>query len=277
MLFSSETTTTPFQVKIFVYMFMALIFVFIFVMWWSCWRRDLESFTTTTATTTTTTNEKKYAMDMNRDLYIPDMPFTPHTILNSYDFVDTATTLTLQTPPDLDNINVPLEQNYKESTDHRRANPYKCFGKIEFTQKECEAPTDLVGNRVAPGVWDTTCVQNTDCPFYKGNQNYPNDFGKCLNGFCQMPKGAERIGFRQYNKNTLPLCYNCTVGNVGNVGKNSNIGPCCGHQRQPDYVFEDDLRLRYKHRVELAKKGLTTVTHDDNRQQFRMLEKKLKY
>jgi hypothetical protein len=245
----------PVQVKLFVLLFVMMVCIFFIL----SWQTVEESFM------------NKYDMDMNRDVYIQDIPFTPHTILNSYDFVDTTPVVSLPTPPDLDNINVPLEQNYKEHSGRRVADRdrYKCFGKIEFTQKECEAPTDLVGNRVPPGVWDTACIQNTDCPFYKANQNYPNTFGKCANGLCQMPKGVQRIGYRQFSKNTLPLCYNCTVGT-------HHMGTCCAHQRQPDYVFDDDLRLRYKHRDELAKKGLTTVTHDDNRQEFRKLEKTLK-
>ena len=37
--------------------------------------------------------------------------------------------------------------------------------------------------------WDKPCLRNEDCPFYKKNMNYPNNFGQCINGFCEMPLG----------------------------------------------------------------------------------------
>ena len=241
---------------------------------------------------TSTTNIKnlkqlkaeKYRQDMNRDVYVLDMPFTPHTILNTYDFVDTHSVVSLDPAErDLSNVKpagaaslkIQGADDYCSKFPHvaqcvsKQRNMYKCFGKVEFTQKECEATTDLVGNRVAPGVWDTSCFSNAQCPFYQANKNYPNDFGRCQNGFCEMPKGVERVGYRQFNPQTAPLCYNCKEGV-------HNIGACCAHQRHPDYVFEDDLKLRYKHQATLAQKGLATIVHDLNQAEFRALEKKLK-
>ncbi len=207
---------------------------------------------------------EKYRQDMNRDVYVQDMPFTPHTILNTYDFVDTHSVVSLDPERDLSNVVANLKKQDTAADDYcskyphvaqcvsTQRNMYKCFGKVEFTQKECEARTDLVGNRVAPGVWDTSCFSNAQCPFYQANKNYPNDFGRCRNGFCEMPKGVERVGYRQFNPQTAPLCYNCKEGV-------HNIGACCAHQRQPDYVFENDLKLRYKHADVLAQKGLATI------------------
>ena len=204
---------------------------------------------------------EKYRQDMNRDVYVQDIPFTPHTILNTYDFVDTHSVVSLDPERDLTNVKAPASLKVQGADDYcskyphtaqcvsKQRNMYKCFGKVEFTQKECEATTDLVGNRVAPGVWDTACFSNTQCPFYKANKNYPNDFGQCQNGFCEMPKGVSRVGYRHFNPQTAPLCYNCKEGL-------HKIGPCCAHQRQPDYVFENDLKLRYKHKDILAENGL---------------------
>lgn len=221
----------------------------------------------------------RFYIDENRDTLVRDMPFTPHTILNTYDYVDANKVVTI-IDNDLNNvqatINLKYDEDYCSKNIHRpecitHRNMWKCFGKVEFSKKECEAPTDLVGNRVTPGVWDTSCFQNIDCPFYKANQNYPNEFGKCLNGYCEMPKGIERIGYKGYNKHTLPLCYNCNAND--GYGNNHNIGPCCSSQRQPDYMFEQDLPLRYKYKTQLAQSGLDTITHDNHTKEFQAFKK----
>lgn len=230
-------------------------------------------------------NSIRYFLDENRYNYVEDIPFSPHMILNSYDDIDVSSNFKIENKTDkIDQLNKILEQRYGEKADycfrhkHKKEcilseRNYKCFGKLEFTEKECEATTDLIGNRVNPGVWDRKCVNNEDCPFYKSNKNYPNEFGGCkADGYCDFPKGITRLSYRKYNKNSLPLCYNCKDKKTGKIG----IDKCCYTQKQPDYVFDDDLQSRYKNKDILESRGLYTITHDNYDKEFRNLERKLK-
>jgi len=227
----------------------------------------------------------RYFLDEHLHDFIEPIPFAPHTILNSYDDVDISSKVTIAKDDkdidDLDKSDDYVKETYEDDYCVRHKHlvgcvlgerNYKCFGKIEFTQRECEAETDIIGNRVEPGVWDRRCVADEDCPFYRANVNYPNDFGKCQNGYCQLPKGLKPIGYRKYQKNSLPLCYNC-------IDKKTNkrvVDTCCSEQHHPDYVFENDLKTRYKVRKQLEEKGLSTITTDNYEAEFRELEKKLK-
>lgn len=243
----------------------------------------------------------RYFLDENRHNYIKDIPFSPHIILQSYDDVDLARVIEVKNKLNKINLLTPFnERKFEASTDisdtenldleasdfkkdyciiHKHKpecilaeRKYKCFGKLEFSKKECEAETDLIGNRVEPGIWDRMCVNNEDCPFYKANKNYPNEFGRCrTDGNCEFPRGIKRLSYRKYLKSSLPLCYNCK-----NEKGNLEIGYCCNTQKTPDYFFENDLPDRFKNRKILEEKGLMTVNHDDYTKEFRKLEKKLK-
>jgi hypothetical protein len=231
---------------------------------------------------TAPTNSMRYFLDEHRSEFIDDVPFSPHIILKSYADVDLSRKIKVKDDiDDIDSIDDHIaslnRDDYCIKNKHlpeciKAERQFKCFGKIEFTEKECTAETDLIGNRVAPGVWDRRCVADGDCPFFKANKNYPNTFGKCIAGLCELPTGIKRVGYRQYDKNTLPLCYNCTDEKT-----NKNIkAHCCEKQHRPDYVFENDVRERYKYRKELSEKGLSTTMNDNYDKEFRLLEKKLK-
>jgi hypothetical protein len=230
-------------------------------------------------------NSPRFFLDEHRHVYIEDIPFTPHTILNSYDDVDVSNKINIG--DDLDNIdelNKYSNKTFENEDDYCIRNKhllqcilaernYKCFGKTEFTKKECEASTDIIGNRVSPGVWDRRCVADKDCPFFKANKNYPNTFGKCTgSGYCELPKGLNRIGYRNYAKNSLPYCYNCLDEKSGKI----KMDKCCDKQYNPDYSFNNDIGIRSKFRKVLEEKGLETITNDIYDREFRELEKKLK-
>lgn len=68
-----------------------------------------------------------------------------------------------------------------------------CIGKPEATREEC------------PGVWDAPCQADTDCPYFQQNRVYPNYFGGCVDGYCQMPLGVKRVGYR--GGSGEPLCH----------------------------------------------------------------------
>ncbi len=227
----------------------------------------------------------RYFLDENRHNYILDIPFSPHIIQKSYDDLDISRVLPIENKlSNIDDLNKIEEEKYGSKADycfrhkHKKEcilaeRNYKCFGKIEFTEKECEAETDLIGNRVKPGVWDRRCVNNEDCPFYKSNKNYPNEFGGCKpNGYCDFPKGIQRVSYKKYKASSIPLCYNC----LDKRDKKVKIDTCCHLQKNPDYLFEDDLATRLKFKNELEKKNLQTITNDNYQDEFRFLEKKLK-
>ena len=145
----------------------------------------------------------RYFLNEHRSDYIEDIPFSPHIILKSENDIDISSKIHVKNKIDrineIDEYISELNQNdFCIKNKHlaeciTAERNYKCFGKIEFTEKECTANTDLIGNRVEPGLWDRKCVANEECPFYKANKNFPNDFGKCVNGYCDLPKGINRI------------------------------------------------------------------------------------
>ena len=126
--------------------------------------------------------------------------------------------------------------------------PYRCYGKIAYNNFDCESKYDINGKKIYRiGVWDKLCSNNNECPFFKKNLNYPNTFGKCINGYCQMPLGIESISPRRFNKKKQPLCSNCKKG-----------VHCCNEQKDlskypdlksPDYRFANDSTLRKKYNM----------------------------
>ena len=118
---------------------------------------------------------------------------------------------------------------------------YMCFEDLSHrTKTTCEQS----GN-----TWDRPCLSDSDCPFYKSNQNYPNTFGKCNKGFCEMPLGVIRKAYRKYV--SRPICHNCPAENPS----------CCIKKElmaSPDFAFKDDRMERIKHRNTLELRKIPT-------------------
>ncbi len=125
-----------------------------------------------------------------------------------------------------------------------------------YSRESCETNFDPYGRPKAVGIYDTPCKKNTDCPFYKANANYNNDFGKCSDdGYCELPINMERVGYRYFKNdiNKKPLCYNC---NTNKTEIFSSMDTCCNDQynnspgekynflKSPDYAFEGDFQER---------------------------------
>ena len=80
--------------------------------------------------------------------------------------------------------------NLKPIVDKESEDPIKCKS---FNSKY---------NKV--GVWDTKCIEDIDCPFYKPD-TFPGEekYGCGEKGYCSMPLGVIPIGYRKYLKDGL--------------------------------------------------------------------------
>ena len=138
-----------------------------------------------------------------------------------------------------------------------------CFGKSSLDKDSCISYTEDDG----VGIWDTPCKYNEECPFYKQNINYPNNRGGCKNGYCEMPAGIERLGYKEYseNKASQAICYNCEKDSVC---KGFDCNKCCDQQndkslypnlKSPDYAFHQDYFERTKYLNLFEKNKLSPV------------------
>ena len=117
-------------------------------------------------------------------------------------------------------------------------------------KRRSDCPTDKY-------TWSIPCTRDRDCPYYKKNNNYTNEHGKCVNNYCDIPLGVKSKGYNTKQPMSIPgmrrtdnidnaFCYNCPTSNPR----------CCKSQKDPDYAFKNDYEERLKHRNELAAKGL---------------------
>lgn len=100
--------------------------------------------------------------------------------------------LTLTLPPQPDVI---------LSRTHDNRTPYVCLGHPDVSSNaECEA---------TGGVWDRPCGDSSECPFYLVNR--ADTKGGCDGGYCQMPVGVKRAGWRRYydTATSFPICHGC--------------------------------------------------------------------
>jgi len=165
-----------------------------------------------------------------------------------------------------DSLASKIEDKIKQIAEDVYYNSHKCFALVNGKSQElsqykwkefCESYHPEV---LQNGIWDAPCQVNTDCPFYRANKNYPNDFGKCdkNTGKCEMPQGVIPLGFTKYAKQE-PDCYNCGLDSISNK--------CCGIQandiqkgiakyKSPDYIFSNDSPIRRQNANEIESLGL---------------------
>jgi hypothetical protein len=183
----------------------------------------------------------------------------------------------------MQNFNYRDENNQSLSYNYQLRNldlnsGHKCFkpnGDEYPDAKTSDACLSVDLNMNKTGVWDRECSKDSDCPFYQANKNYPNNFGGCKAGKCELPVGMSRIGFKHYNKDK-PICYNCNLKDevmtadgysVIKERKCSGIecNKCCDIQHKkniysnlesPDFVFENDQLERVKYKTLFENKGL---------------------
>lgn len=129
----------------------------------------------------------------------------------------------------------------------------------EFSKESCERGYDFLGRSKNRGVWDSSCKNDDECPFYQTNQNYLNKRGSCNinSGKCELPKNVLPIGYHYYEKHsktTEPLCYNCEPNDIWKPI--TKLGKCCSQQfdknkypnlNGPDYAYPNDSTDRWNH------------------------------
>ena len=153
-----------------------------------------------------------------------------------------------------------LQKKYEEG--YKLKNQYACFnidyegGEKDYyilpyiSRESCESSYDAYGKKKSVGIYDTPCKKDEECPFFQINQNYENNYGKCMeSGYCELPINMKPIGYHYFKNNDsdLPLCYNCDSKKEFNVS--TNMDSCCDEQydkkkypflKSPDYAFLKD-------------------------------------
>ncbi len=150
----------------------------------------------------------------------------------------------------------------------RENNLFKCFFKDALNKNECESyelikkegTTETIKKR--PGLWaKSRCTTDEECPFFKANQNYPNNRGGCKrDGYCEMPVNVRALTPTIAEYNNQPLCYNCANNDRQGIDRLK----CCEEQMDktkypnlvtPDYMFEDDTNVRLENEDNFTSKG----------------------
>jgi len=155
---------------------------------------------------------------------------------------------------------IKMEKDQEEG--YKIHNQYGCFNILNtndtegyllpyYNKETCEAMYDEYGRSKPVGIYDHPCKKNEECPFFKLNKNYPNDYGKCLpSGYCQLPSNMEPVGYHYFKPTKKPLCYNCSTKHNKFYDKFGEIDECCDqqndktkypHLKSPDYAFDNDL------------------------------------
>ena len=167
---------------------------------------------------------------------------------------------------DKDSMSVKIDEKIMNIAKDQQFNNHRCYGLVNGINQElpqyknpifCKSYHPEINQN---GIWDAPCQVDNDCPFYKANKNYTNEFGKCdkESGSCEMPLGVIPIGFTKYGK-IDPNCYNCNI--------TSKDSKCCGTQmdaikegnvkyKSPDYIFNNDESFRKQFKDELELVGL---------------------
>jgi hypothetical protein len=140
---------------------------------------------------------------------------------------------------------------------------YTCFGNLTPLTPGLAPAQDCTSKF---GVWDRPVSFDSECPFYKQNKNYPNDFGGQRGHACQLPLGTTPVGYRHHSAKPAeaPLCYNC-LPEDNRIGKGT-LGRCCDSQNNttrypklngPDYAFAGDSAVRNVYSDALIFRGLS--------------------
>ena len=176
-------------------------------------------------------------------------------------------TLHLMDPFLTSNKEMVIDNKMKSDFDEKlkelvKSNSGRCFNVVNSNVKNKIDCLDL------GGIWDYPPTDSEECPYYRSNKNYPNDFGGLLGNKCQLPKNMQIIGYRNISSDPkyLPLCYNCKKEtdtetdtlqtNIEEENTTGTLGFCCDDQKDknlypdlitPDYAFAGDTYIRSRY------------------------------
>ena len=157
------------------------------------------------------------------------------------------------------NINKFIESNKKKKI--YEYDRHYCFYKDAKDKNECISVTK---NNNTIGIYDSPCLYDEDCPFYKKNNNYPNKRGGCKKGYCEMPVNINLLGYKEYLDSNKAICYNCKKDTCNGIECNM----CCEDQKDsekypnlngPDYAYPNDFNERIKHSNYFKNNNLTPI------------------
>lgn len=214
--------------------------------------------------------ERRQTVDATTPIPTPlHISFTPESEYDSGDYYRFRSKLNLMGPTFEEDyrsmeISPEMEASFKEKitpeTIQKRLS--MCFGPggdptNSKTREQCE---------IEGGLWDSPPITDNDCPFYKANTLYPNQYGRITGYSCELPRNMKSLGYKKFLTDTdsAPLCYNCKTGTIGE----GTLGFCCEDQMNPleypgllspDYAFQGDAQTRQQHRglIELNKLSVT--------------------
>ena len=121
-----------------------------------------------------------------------------------------------QENPYYQNVIIPDNNNYNESSNYnlkmKAWNISKIYNdnrKNYFNLGRCFKSniSDITNEESCKknfGIWDTPCKTNFDCPYYVDSFNRLKiGRGACLSGYCEFPKGVERVGYKKKLKKEM--------------------------------------------------------------------------
>lgn len=134
---------------------------------------------------------------------------------------------------------------------------YRCYGDLRNENRAlCNSTYDAWGKpKEQQTYWDVPCVEDTDCPFYKANKNYPNTFGKCTSeGTCEFPVGIKRLAYTLYTDQPpfTPMCYGCDPADTDCCKTQTNNPQNYPALTTPDYAFANDRAQREPRAMQIA-------------------------
>lgn len=110
-----------------------------------------------------------------------------------------------------------LQHLHRQRRDKSKDDTFFCVTNPSIKlEKECIANM---------GIWDAPCAISQECPFFQKNTTHRNYRGGCNDGYCELPLGTKRIGFKHFSGK--PLCHGCPSEDLA----------CCDSQHPPDYAF----------------------------------------
>jgi hypothetical protein len=162
------------------------------------------------------------------------------------------------------NLNSSDVNKFIESNKKKKIYEYDrnyCFYKDAKDKNEC---ISISKNNNTIGIYDSPCLYDEDCPFYKKNNNYPNKRGGCKKGYCEMPVNINLLGYKEYLDSNKAICYNCKKQDCTGIDCNM----CCDDQKDsekypnlngPDYAYPNDFNERIKHSKYFENNNLTPI------------------